>query len=123
MQRSSANTRGIMRLLIPMRPVVVFIVSLISLTQSFARQEQSICGTYRDRAQEELHLHHQAMKKRVVPARAIAAAPPVSHDVGDISIVEDSGDIVARRNDFNLDRKTVQFSTVGDGWARYRFQT
>ncbi len=99
-----------------MRPAAVFIVSLIFLAQSFARQVQSICGTYRDRAKEELHLHRQMLKKRVV-------RPAVSHDVGDIAVVEDSGDIVARRNDFNLDRKTVQFSTVGGGSASYRFQT
>src|SRR5947209_8294955 len=104
-----------------MRPVAGFIVSLIFLTQSFARQEQSLCGTYRDQAQEEIHLHRQSMKKRA--ARAAAARLAASRDIGDIAVVEDSGDIVARRNDFNLDRKTVQFSTVGGESASYRFQT
>ena len=99
-----------------MRPVAVFIVLLIFLAQGLARQEQSICGTHRDLAQEEVHLHRRMLKKRAV-------RPAVSHDVGDIAVVEDSGDIVARRNDFNLDRKTVQFSTVGGGSASYRFQT
>ena len=106
-----------------MRQVAVFVVSLVFLSQSFARQEQSLCGTYRDRGLEELHLHRQAMTKRRASARATAVAPAALSDIGDIAIVEDSGDVVARRNDFNLDRKTVQFSTVAGGSTRYRYQT
>ena len=63
------------------------------------------------------------MTKRRASARATAVTPAALSDIGDIAIVEDSGDVVARRNDFNLDRKTVQFSTVAGGSTRYRYQT
>src|SRR6185436_11327668 len=118
------SARGIITIYVPhpMRPAAVLIVSLVFLSQSFARREQSVCGTYRDLAQEELHLH-RAMMKRKLQARAITAVPAAVKDIGDIAIVEDSGDIVARRNDFNLDRKTVAFLPVGGASARYRFQT
>ena len=36
-----------------MRPAAVVLVSLVFLGQSSARQEQSLCGTYRDLAQDE----------------------------------------------------------------------
>src|SRR5205823_2348235 len=111
------------KILHPMRPAAVVLVSLVFLGQSSARQEQSLCGTYRDLAQDELHLHRQARTKRTAVARTVPAAPVASLDVGDIAIVEDAGDVIARRNDFNLDRKTVQFSTVDTGSTRYRFQT
>src|SRR5262245_5602958 len=108
---------------VTMRQVAASIVLFMFLSQGFARQEQSVCGTYRDIAQVELHFHRQKMKKRVASVSAAAGAPAASRDVGDIAVIEDSGDIIARRNDFNLDRKTIQFSTVGSGSARYRFQT
>jgi uncharacterized protein (TIGR03437 family) len=104
-----------------MRPAALLIASSVFLTQGFARREQSICGTYRDRGIEEVHLHRQAQARRKALG-AVAIAPAASRDVGDIAIVEDSGDVISRRNDFNLDRKTIQFSPLAGGTARYRFQ-
>src|SRR5229473_3061867 len=108
-----------------MRPATFILLGLLSLTPSFARLERSVCGTYRDRLREEVHLHRQAAAKRKArPAVAAGMAPAdASHDAGDIAILEDAGDIVARRNDFNLDRKTIQFSPVDGAAARYRFLT
>jgi hypothetical protein len=106
-----------------MRPAAIFLLCLSCFTPAFARLEQSLCGAYRDRWQEELHLHRRAVTKlqtaTAAKARIASTAPP---DVGDIAILEDSGGVVARRNLFNLDQKTLQFSPFGANTALYAFQ-
>ena len=105
-----------------MRPALVIVLCLSFLTQGFARLEQSVCGTNRDLWREELHLHRHAVAKRpatALIARDASAAPP---DAGDIAILEDSGGVVARRNPFNLDRQTLQFSPAADSATAYSFQ-
>src|SRR5438045_451546 len=100
------------------------VLGLLFLNQGFARLEQGVCGSYRGRTQEELHLHRRAVAQRKAPRANVLTTPAgASRDAGDIAIIEDAGDIVARRNDFNLDRKTVQFSPQAGGTARYRFAT
>ena len=42
--------------------------------------------------------------------------------MGDIAILDDSGGVVARRNLFNLDQKTLQFSPVSGNTTLYSFQ-
>src|SRR5258708_32059665 len=95
-----------------MRPATCIVVCLLLVAQSFARLERSVCGTYRDRVLEEVHLHRQAPAKRNArPAVAAGMAPAdASHDAGDIAILEGAGDHLARHNDFNLDSKTIPFS-------------
>ncbi len=105
-----------------MRPAAIFLLCLLFLAQGFARLQQSLCGTYRDRWREQLHLHRKAAPKRQVTSAAARAAPQASPDVGDIAILDDSGGVVARRNLFNLDQKTLQFSPVGGNTALYSFQ-
>ena len=105
-----------------MRPAAIFLLCLSCLTQAFARLEQSLCGSYRDRWREELHLHRRAVTKLQTATAAIAHAVPAPSDVDDIAILEDSGGVVARRNLFNLDQKTVQFSPLGANTALYTFQ-
>ena len=105
-----------------MRPAVTFVLCLLSLAPAFARLEQSLCGTYRDHLREELHLHRRALPSRQPRAAVLHAAPTTSLDSGDIAILEDSGGVVARRNLFNLDQKTLQFSPVAGNAAAYTFQ-
>jgi len=105
-----------------MRPALVFVLCLSFLTQSSARLEQSVCGTNRDLWREELHLHRHAVAKRQTTPLIARDAPAAQPDAGDIAILEDSGGVVARRNPFNLDRKTLQFSPAGDSAAAYSFQ-
>jgi uncharacterized protein (TIGR03437 family) len=104
-----------------MRPVALLVVSALVLTQGYARLEQSLCGTHRDRRQEEIYLHRHVTAKRKGAALAVAA--PAAQDIGQIAILEDSDGVVARRNEFNLNGRTVQFSPIGADAARYRFQT
>jgi hypothetical protein len=105
-----------------MRPAAIFLLCLLFLTQSLARLEQSVCGTYRDRWREELHLHRNAAPKRPATAAVVRAAPQTTLAVGDIAVLDDSGGVVARRNLFNLDQKTVQLSPVGGNSSIYTFQ-
>src|SRR5579872_7450060 len=105
-----------------MRPALVLILCLVFLSQGLARLEQSLCGTYRDLWREELHLHRHPVAKRQAPAFIARAAPAAPLDVGDIAILEDSGGVVARRNPFNLDRKTLLFSPKADSAAADSFQ-
>src|SRR5713101_1343407 len=105
-----------------MRPAAIFLLCLLFLAQGLARREQSFCGAYRDRWREELHLHHRAAAKRQATAVVARTAPQVSLDVGDIAILDDSAGVVARRNLFNLDQKTLQFLPVGGNTALYSFQ-
>jgi hypothetical protein len=103
-----------------MRPVVGLVISLSFQTQGFARLEQSLCGTYRDGWREEIHLHRHAVPKhRGAIARDASSTPS---DIGNIAILKDSGGVVARRNPFNLDQKTLSFAPIGDVAASYSFQ-
>jgi hypothetical protein len=106
-----------------MRPAALFALCALFLTQGFARLEQSLCGTYRDGWREELHLHRHAATKRRAPSPIARIAPAAAPgDVGDIAILEDSGGVVAQRNLFNLDQKTLQFLPTDPGAALYTFQ-
>ncbi len=100
-----------------MRPAALALICVLSLKPVFARLEQSICGSYRDRAIEEHHLH-----ARAVASHQSSATVPIP-GAGDIAILEDSGGVVARRNAFDLDQKTVQFSLVSVTANQYSYQT
>ncbi len=89
-----------------------------------ARQEQVVCATHPERWKEELHLHRQSMRARRAAGAVLAARPAtVARDVGHLAILEDSDGVVARRNDFNLDRRTIAFLPEAASTGRYRFQT
>ena len=60
-----------------MRPAL-FVLSLVFLTQGFARLENSICGTHRDRRQERLHLHPRYVTATRKSSRSVFAALPVT---------------------------------------------
>jgi hypothetical protein len=105
-----------------MRPAAIFGLCALFLAQGFARLDQSLCGTYRDRWQEELHLHRHAVAKRQAPAPTARIAAAATGDVGDIAILEDSDGVVAQRNLFNLDQRTLQFLPAGEGATLYTFQ-
>lgn len=95
---------------------------LVFLPPAFSRQDAVICGTHPERWKEELHLHRHARSTRT---RSLTeAAPPLrasNQDIGNIAILEDSGGIVARRNEFNLDHGSVTFLPTTANASRYRF--
>ncbi len=84
------------------------------------------CGTHVDRSREELYLHHQS-ERTLGPLRArrlksfAAAAANTNRDFGNIAVIDDSDGVVARRNQFNLLKKTVTFQPASTGAASYSF--
>ena len=87
-----------------------------------ARHEVAGCGTTRETPGETLFLHRQARRARL--ARGLApdvAAAAGDRDIGNIAIVEDTGGVVERLNQFNLDGSTLTFTPSAAGAARYRF--
>jgi uncharacterized protein (TIGR03437 family) len=94
---------------------------LLSFSIVQARQYPVVCGTGADSARLQLQLHQNAsrkVQKRTPQALAAAALP----DAGQIAILDDSDGVVARRNDFNLNKKTVRFVPVTADAARYRVE-
>ncbi|MBM3811895.1 MAG: hypothetical protein FJW20_09695 [Acidimicrobiia bacterium] len=88
-----------------------------------ARQEFQTCGTHADKLKEELALHRMSMRDaRLRPeARTAQPAPSANRDIGGIAIIEDADGVVARRNQFNLDRKTIEFTPGNAQASQYRF--
>ena len=110
---------------------------LAGLAPSSARTLESTgCGTYRGNGREELFLHQQSERARILhrtapgafSARAqayhralIASALAANKDYGNIAVIEDSDGVVARQNDFDLDKDpihTVRFAATA-GATRY----
>jgi uncharacterized protein (TIGR03437 family) len=82
------------------------------------------CGTHDGNAQEELFLHHESLRSRGVQRSnhlksIAAAAAATSKDYGNIAVIEDTDGVIARRNAFNLDQKTITFTPSSAASARY----
>src|SRR5689334_13133257 len=87
-----------------------------------ARHTASVCGTTRETSSEALFLHHQAARmRRARPAAQAATPAPNDRDIGNIAVIEDSGGVVERLNQFNLDNSTVTFTPVVSDASRYRY--
>lgn len=93
-------------------------LGLLLLSPGYGRQVQGVCGTYRERLQEDLQLHRKVLGLRreallrLQSSQGAGTAAPVSAaraDAGDIAIIEDADGVVARRDDFTLDAKTLTF--------------
>lgn len=100
------------------------LLCLSCLPLAWPREEKVLCGTRPGLWKEELFLHRRALgARRIRKANQPSAAvevPPAVKDVGNLVVMEDSGGVVARRNDFDLDRKTVAF--LPSSAASYRFE-
>jgi uncharacterized protein (TIGR03437 family) len=79
------------------------------------------CGTSRQTPQERVFLHRQAVRARAGLQPRGAAAPSADRDSGNIAILEDSGGVVTRLNQFSLNGRTVAFSPVGSNAASYQY--
>ncbi len=80
-----------------------------------AKQGAIECGTEPGRAQQEMFLHHRSALKRAQIATR-AADTGINQDDGSIAVMDDSGGVIARRNLFDLDRKTLTFTPSGAGY-------
>src|SRR5437763_3981702 len=89
---------------------------------AIARHDAPGCGTTRDTAAERLFLHRQAARtRRSRPAPLASAVAPADRDIGNIAITEDSGGVVEKLNQFNLDGSTVTFTPTTPDASRYRY--
>ena len=96
------------------------LILLLTIAAAWPRQDAAGCATTRETSAERLFLHRQARRLRALRA----LAPPAStadRDSGNIAIIEDSGGIVERLNQFNLDNTTLTFTPSAAAAARYRF--
>jgi uncharacterized protein (TIGR03437 family) len=97
---------------------------LCAFLPGLAREEPVSCGTHAEISAEQLWVHRQAVRARPrLSSRAQSAVSSPANDVGEIAVLEDSGDIVVRSLAFNLDQATVVFLPVAQDAARYRFET
>ncbi|MBS1855167.1 MAG: hypothetical protein JST11_07365 [Acidobacteria bacterium] len=96
---------------------------LIFCAAASARHGGQDCGTTRETPAERVFLHRQSVRAARARAAALAApaATPNDRDTGNIAIIEDSGGVVARLNQFNLDHSTLTFTPASAGAASYRF--
>src|SRR4051812_15733726 len=91
-------------------------------TDTFARLEAPGCGTSRDSAAQALFLNRQMSRTRRALAAGTTAAPN-DRDIGNIAVMEDSGGLLERLNQFNLDGSTVTFTPAAANAAKYRYVT
>ncbi|PYT30287.1 MAG: hypothetical protein DMG57_08555 [Acidobacteria bacterium] len=108
------------------RFITVLAGLLIVLQLATARQTKVICGTNPERWKVELFLHRQAERARraaqLQSTGSPTSRPSAARDIGNIAVLEDGDGIVARRNPFDLDQKTLTFSPVAPLAASYKFQ-
>jgi uncharacterized protein (TIGR03437 family) len=109
------------------RRLAVLASVLLIVRTGVARQIVEICGTNPERRKEELHLHRQAelarRAARMQSAGGQSGTPrAAARDIGNIVVLEDADGVVARRNPFNLDQKTLTFTTAMPVAAAYQFQ-
>ena len=101
------------------------LIALVATGPVEARQLRGGCGTTREKLAEQLHLHRLSVKQRrqYLLSRTGAATAPraVARDLGEIAILDDSEGVVARLNEFNLDRRTLVFTPAAASATRYRF--
>ncbi len=104
---------------------------LAGITASgLAREIAVVCGTHRDRLQEEIFLHRRAAAQSTGRGGGIGLLStetppqrPATRVVGEIVLMEDADGVVSRRNDFDLDALTVSFAPAAPDASRYRFAT
>jgi uncharacterized protein (TIGR03437 family) len=97
--------------------IVLFISAL-----AMARQPEPGCSTTGETAAERLFLHRQAQRAHAGRTAPLSPSLPVTdHDIGNIAIIDDSGGVIERLNQFNLDRTTLTFTPSAANAARYRY--
>lgn len=98
-------------------------IVLASVTVLSARQEQRSCASHPDKWREELRLHLSADISQA-KARLAAGDKPATQplpDLGNIAHLDESDGVIARRNPFNLNLKTLRFVPVGNT-QKYRYE-
>jgi uncharacterized protein (TIGR03437 family) len=112
------------------RTAIVFLsVLTIAPTISVSEETQRSCGSHPDRLQAELQLHRKARQKRLSrgggvglqSATAAIERRPATSVRGDVVLMSETDGVVSRRNDFDLDNRTIVFAPTGADASGYRF--
>ena len=109
-------------------PTAFFTILLFCCSAAAPIERVSVCGTHRDRWRDELHLHQKAEARRKAEQRRRAAygawvATPLAAattDIGNIAVMEDSGGIISRVNNFDLHGKILTFSASNLEATQYK---
>ena len=101
-----------------MRPGLIL---LLFAAPAFARHDAAGCGTTRDTSAETLFLHRQVQRARGGRAALASSTPAADRDIGNIAIIEDTGGVVEKLNQFNLDSSTLTFTPSASAAAHYRY--
>ncbi|MFB3776751.1 MAG: hypothetical protein ACE141_04045 [Bryobacteraceae bacterium] len=108
----------------PKRSLRLLFALLCACWPALPVEVPATCGTHAETATEKLFVHRQALRTRPkLTGRAQAERAARARDVGEIAVLEDSGDIVVGGIAFNLDQTTLAFVPVTQDAARYRFET
>jgi uncharacterized protein (TIGR03437 family) len=91
---------------------------LASVSVLTARQEQRSCASHADKWREELQLHKQSSAGLRSKQAFGKAAASLHGDFGNIAHLDDADGVVARRNPFNLNDRTLRFLPSGTGGYR-----
>lgn len=108
------------------RSTLALLLSALSFAPAFAAGPATPgCGTHNQRTVEELFLHRQAERSRGLDRQRrlkalTASAVAANQDIGNVAVIDGGDGVVATRNPFNLNRRTVEFSPSGPEAARYR---
>lgn len=94
----------------------VSLLLLITLAwPGWPRHDAAVCGSSRETLRESLFQHGRIWLRHRTQPRLLAQSLP---DAGNIAIVQDTGGVVDRQNQFNLDGATLTFTPAG---AQYRY--
>jgi uncharacterized protein (TIGR03437 family) len=99
-------------------------IVLLLVWEALAKSDGAACGTYPERAMEEIALSRLHQQQREVQAAlrkmaglAVAEARRgASRDIGNIAILEENAGIISRRNVFNLNRRLLRFLPASSGY-------
>lgn len=99
------------------RGASTLLVSLTGLAAAFAgtRPAPGACGTLPFGSRRALALHRQFVQERALrPDPLFRHDAPPDHDAGHVAVLVDRGDLVARRNPWDLDGAALRFHPHGD---------
>jgi uncharacterized protein (TIGR03437 family) len=102
---------------------LVFCSLLLLVPAAPGRQPPEVCGTHRESGPEALALHRQSMR-RILALKAtglMAASGTSLRQAGNIVIMDDGDGVVARRNIFNLDKRTLTFHPLNAAASTYTY--
>lgn len=102
-----------------MKKLTPFLSLLVCATLLPAKQDTRSCASHPGKWREELHLHQRSRVARSKVRTASVEKAAVLTDVGNLALLDETDGVVARRNPFNLNGKTIRFLPAGAGSYKY----